>query len=98
MSATMAWQGGWVQLELSDMGLALILGKMANGGILLATLEETQYLLKKPPAEVQQEKMQGGELPGHKKVKAVIKCHTAMLRQNRTTGFLSWQHCSPQNP
>jgi hypothetical protein len=32
MSATIAMQGGWVQLEQYDMGLAWNMAKMAKGG------------------------------------------------------------------
>jgi len=52
MSATMARQGGRVQLEQSDMCQALNMAKMAKGGILHAVIEETRFLLKKPGAEV----------------------------------------------
>ena len=52
MSATMARQGGHVQLEQSDMRLALNMVKMAKGGFSRAAIEETQYLIKKPCAEV----------------------------------------------
>ena len=52
MSATMARQGGRVQLEQSNMCLALNMAKMATGGFSHATIEETQYLIKKPCAEV----------------------------------------------
>jgi hypothetical protein len=52
MSATMARQGGRVQLEHSDMCLALNMAKMANGGLLRAAAEEMRYLIKKPRAEV----------------------------------------------
>jgi hypothetical protein len=52
----MARQGGRVQLEQSDMRLALNMAKMAKGGFSCATIEETQQLIKKPCAEVQEEK------------------------------------------
>jgi len=55
MSATMARQADWVQLEQSDMRLALNLAKMAKGGFLRAALEESQLLIKKPRAKVQEE-------------------------------------------
>jgi len=42
MSATMARQGGWVQLEQSDMRLALNMAKMAKGGFSRTAIEETQ--------------------------------------------------------
>jgi hypothetical protein len=38
----MARQGGWVQLEQSDMRLALNMTNMAKGGIPRAAIEETQ--------------------------------------------------------
>jgi len=46
MSATMARQGGWVQLEASNMRLALNMAKMAKGGISCAIIVETPYLMK----------------------------------------------------
>jgi len=42
MSATMARQGGWVQLEQSDMRLALNMAKMGKEGLLRAAIEETK--------------------------------------------------------
>jgi hypothetical protein len=52
MSATRARQGCHVQQEQFDMRLAFNMARMANGGFLHAALEETQYLIKKPCAEV----------------------------------------------
>jgi len=40
MTATMAREGGWVQLEQSDMSLALNMAKMAKGGFSHAAIEE----------------------------------------------------------
>jgi hypothetical protein len=54
MSAAMARQGGGVQLEQSDMGLALKMAKMAKGGCLRAAVEETQYLINKPCDDVEE--------------------------------------------
>jgi len=51
MSATMVRQGGRVQLEQSNMRLALNMANMAKGGISRASVEETQYLIQKPRAE-----------------------------------------------
>jgi hypothetical protein len=73
MSATMARQGGHVRLEQSDMRLALYMAKMAKGGCSGPTREETQNVIKKPHAKVQQETLRGVELPGHKKEKAGIE-------------------------
>jgi len=56
MSATMARQGGLVQLEQSDMRLALNMAKMAKGGFSQAAVKEMQQLIKKPRAEVREEK------------------------------------------
>ena len=98
MSATMARQGGRVQLEQSDMHLALNMAKMAKGGISRAAIEETQQLIKKPRAEVREEKMRGVEFPGHNKVKAVIERHPAMVRENQTDGCLPCQNGTAKNP
>jgi hypothetical protein len=73
MSATMARQAGRVQLEQSDMRLALNMAKMAKDGFSRTAIEETKYLIKKPRAEVREEKTRGVECPGHKKVKAAIQ-------------------------
>jgi hypothetical protein len=66
MSATIARQGGRVQLEHSDMCLALNMAKMAKEGFLRAAIEDTKYLIKKPRADVREEKNRGVEFPGHK--------------------------------
>jgi len=55
MSATMARQGGRVQLVQSDMFLALNMAKIAKEGLLRAAIGETKYLNKKPRAEVSEE-------------------------------------------
>jgi len=98
MSATMARQGGRVQLEQSDMRLALNMAKMAKEGFSRAAIEEKNYFMKKPRAEVQEEKKRGVEFPGHKKVKAAIERHPAMLRQNQTSGCLRCQNRTAKNP
>jgi len=98
MSATMARQGGRVQLEQSDMRLALNMAKMAKEGFSRAAIEETKYLIKKPRAEVRQEKKRGVESPGHKTVKAAIQTHPAMLRHNQTSGCLPCQNGNAKNP
>ena len=69
----MARQGGRVQLEQSDMRLALNMAKMAKEGFSRAAMEEMQFLIEKPCAEVRKEKMRGVEFPGHKKVMAAIE-------------------------
>jgi hypothetical protein len=91
-------QGGRVQLEQSDMRLALNMTKMAKGGISCAEKEETQHLIKKPHAEVQKEKKLGVEFPGHNKVKAAIKTHQAMVRENQTDRCLPCHNGTAKNP
>jgi len=98
MSATMARQGGRVQLEQSDMRLVLSLAKMAKEGFSRAAIEETKYLIKKPRTEVGAEKKRGVEFPGHKRVKAAIQRHLAMLRHNQTSGCLPCQNGTSRNP
>jgi hypothetical protein len=79
-TATIARQGGRIELEQSDMRVALNMATMAKQRFSQATLEETKYLIKAPHTEVQEEKKRGVELPGHTKVTAVIQRHLAMLR------------------
>jgi hypothetical protein len=54
MSATMARQGGRIQLEQSDIRLSLNMAKMATEGISRAVIEEMKYLIKKPHAEIRE--------------------------------------------
>jgi len=98
MSATMARQGGRVQLEQSGMRLALNMAKMAKGGFSRAAREETQYLIKKPRAEVREEKKRGVEFPGHTKVKAAMERHPAMIYQNQSDGCFPCQNGTARNP
>jgi len=87
----MARQGGWVQLEQSDMRLALNMAKMAKEGFSRAAMEKPEYRIIKPRAEAQEEKNRGVEFPGHTQVKATIQRHPVMLRQNQTSGCLPCQ-------
>jgi len=91
MSATMARQGGQVQLEQSDMRRALNVAKMAKEGVLHATIEEMQYLMKQPVAKVRNEKKWGVEVPGHEDVKAAMKKHLAMVCGNQMDGCIPYQ-------
>ena len=88
MTATMARQGGHVQLEQSDMRLALNMARMAKGWFWRAAIEEIQYPIKKPHTEVREEKKSGVEFPCHKTVKAAIERHPAMLHHSHTPGCL----------
>lgn len=58
MSPTMVRQGGRVQLEPSDILLALNITIMAEGGFSRDTIEETTLLIKIPGAQVQDKKKQ----------------------------------------
>jgi len=98
MSASMARQGGRVQLEQSDMHLGLNMAKMAKEGYLRTAIEETKYRIRKPRAELREEKKRGVEFPGHTKVKAVIQRHPAMLRHNQVSGCLPCQNGTAKNP
>jgi len=98
MSASMARQGGRVQLEQSDMRLALNMAKMAKGGFLRSAIEEMQCLIKKPRAQVWEEMKLGVEFPGHKNVKTVRDRQPAMLRENQTDGCLPGQNGIAHNP
>jgi len=98
MAATMARQGGCVQLEQSDMRLALKMANMAKEGFSRAAIEETQQLIRKPPAEFRDEKKWGVEFPGHKKVKAAMGSHPAMVYRNHTAGCLPCQNGTAKNP
>jgi len=98
MSATMARQGGRVHLEQSDMRLALNMAKMAKGGFSRATIEETEFLVKKPWAAVREEKEPGVAFRGHNDVNAVMERHPAMPQGHLTDGCLCFQNGSAQNP
>jgi len=93
----MARQGGRVQLEQSDLCLALNVAKIAIEGFSRAAIEEMKYPIKKPRTEVQEDKKRGDEFPGHKKVKAAIQRHLAMLRHNETYGCLPCQNGTAKN-
>jgi len=98
MSATMASQGGRVQLEQSDLRLALNIAKMAKGGFSRTAIEEMQFLINTLWAKVWLEMKLGVEFPGHRNVKAAMERHSAMLRENQTDGCLPCQNATAQNP
>jgi len=98
MSATMARQGGHVQLEQSDMRLALNMAKMAKGRYWHTAIEETQFLIKKPQAEVREDKKRGVQFPGRENRKAAMERHPAILWENQTVGFLPCQNGAKWNP
>jgi len=84
----MVTQGGRVQLEQSDILLALNVVEMAQGGFLRRAIEEMHELTKKPLAEVLYEKKRGVQFLGNKKVKAAIETQPAMIRENQMDGCL----------
>jgi len=98
MSATMAGQGGRVQLEQSDMRLALNRAKMAKEGFLCTAIGETQQLIKNPRTDVREEMNRGVVVPGHNKVKVVIDRHQAMIYQNQTDACLPCRNYTAKNP
>jgi len=98
MSATKAGQGGRVQLEQSDMHLALNMAKMAKEGFSCAAIEESQQLIKKLCAEVQEMKKQGVLFPGHNEVKAAIERYPAMVQENQMDGCVPCQNGTAKNP
>jgi len=84
----MAREGGRVQLEQSDMCLALKIAKMAKGGCSRASIQERQYQITKRQTEAREVKKWRLESPCHNTVKAVIETHPAMLRQTHPKGCL----------
>jgi hypothetical protein len=98
MSATMARQGGRVQLEQSDKRLALNIAKMAKGSFSCAAIEETQQRIIKPRADVREEKKRGVQSHGLQTVKAVMERHPAMVYKNYTAGCLTCQNGTAKNP
>jgi hypothetical protein len=66
MSANMARQGGQLQLEQSDMCLALNMAKMAIEGFLRTTMEKTKYPIQQSHTKVRDEKKQGVAFPCYK--------------------------------
>jgi len=64
------------------------MAKMAKGGFSRATMEEMQYLIKKPHAEVEEESNWGDEFLGRRKVKAAIGIHPAMVHDHNIDSCL----------
>jgi hypothetical protein len=98
MYVSMARQGGWVQLEHSDMRQALNTAKMAKERFSPTAIEETKYHIKKPRGKVREEKKWVVQSPGPKNVKVVIQRNPAMLHQNQTSGGLPCHNGTAQNP
>jgi hypothetical protein len=73
------------------------MGQMTKEGFSRAAIEETKYLKERPSDKVWEEKKRGVEFPGHKKVKAVIQRHAAMLHHNQASGCLPCQYGTAKN-
>jgi len=71
---------------------------MAKGGCSCAAIEETQYLIKNPWAQVQEEKKQAVQFPEHTNGKAEMERHPAMLRGIQTDSCLHCRNGTAQNP
>ena len=98
MSATMARQGGWVQLEQSHMHHTLNMANMAKEGFSRAGIEERQQLIKKPGAEVREEMRRGVVVARHNNVKAAIERQPALVRENHTDSSLPCEYGTAKNP
>jgi hypothetical protein len=90
-------QGDRVQLEQSDKHLALTMAKMAQGGFPHPTIEKTQQLNKIAYAEVREAKKPGVEFAGHRKVKATIQRHLAMVYKNHMASCHPCQNGTAKN-
>jgi hypothetical protein len=88
----MARQGGRVQLQQSNMRLALNMATMAKEGFSCTTIRGTMYLIMRPCTEDREEKKRGVQFPGHDKMKVAIQRHPAMLHQNHMSGCLPCQN------
>ena len=93
MSATVARQGGQIQLEQSDMQLVLKMVKTAKGGYSQAAMEKMLFHIPKHHAVVQPEARWGVELPEHRKVKTVIEIQPSMFHETQTPGYLPCKNC-----
>jgi len=94
----MARQGGWVQLEQSDICLVLNMAKMAKGGFLCTTIEKTQYLVNKFRTKVRKVRMLVDLFPGYWQVRAAIERHSALVCEHKTNGCLHCQYGIAKNP
>jgi hypothetical protein len=72
MSAMMARQGYWVQLEQSHMHLGMNKARIATGRFFHATIKEMQYMFNKPCTDVDDETNWAVELNGQTIVKVAI--------------------------
>jgi hypothetical protein len=94
----MARQGGHVQLDQSDMLLALNVAKMAKVRFSHAAHHEMHQLIKTGRVEFEEEKQRGVVFPGHQQLKVAIDRHSATIRENQTDGSIPCQNGTAKNP
>jgi len=80
------------------MHVALYMASMATGGILLTTIEETQYLIKKPGGMVREVKIRSVNFPGCRKVNAALVRHLAILLQQHMAGGIHCRNVTAKYP
>jgi hypothetical protein len=98
VAATMCKHAGRVQLEQSDLRLTMNIMDKSVNGLSSANVDETLDIIRKPRAELREEKRRGVEFKGHKNVKSVMKVHPAMNKRNELEGCLTCQNNVPHNP
>jgi len=98
MSAIMAKQGGWVQLELSNMHLAYKKAEIAKEGFSCATMEEMQYQIKQLCSKLQEQEKRSIEFSGHQMVNGTMERLLAMVRENQTNSCIPCQYGTAQRP
>jgi hypothetical protein len=94
----MCKQAGRVQLEQSDLRLAMNTIDKSNFGLTPANINETLEIIRKPRAELREEKRRGVQFEGHKNVKSVLQVHPAMNKAKQLTGCLPCQNGIANNP
>lgn len=98
IAAAMCKQAGRVQLEQSDLRLAINTIDKAINGLTWTNCQETVNIIRKPRAELREEKRKGITFEGHKSVKAVLGTHPAMVYENQGRGCLVCQDGIAHNP
>jgi len=98
MSASIARSGGRVQLEQSNMRLALNIATMAKGGLLGTAIEKTQTMINKPRTEVRDVMKWGVQFPGHRQLKTAIESYLAMVHEKVSDGYFLCQNDTAKNP
>ena len=91
-------QAGRIQLEASDLRLALNLHDKFSHGVSQRNTEASLELIKKPRAEIREEKRRNIQFPGHASVKKEWKTHPAMDQVKQLDGCLECQDGIACNP